>query len=273
MQKVKSEKLPFGTKEFAESNFNYMNHCEMNCLYCYAKVFAVRFNRIQSPEEWKEMTPNMEVINANYRKRQGRIMFPSAHNITSNGFKYCVIVLKKLLKAGNNVLIVSKPEPDYPCILKLQQILQPYRSQVEFRLTITSNNQKRIDFWEPRASSFDERLEALLTTSLYGYKTSVNIEPYLDKNPITLIKKVAPFSQEIWWGFMNWINWLPKINPILDQALLKEKMQYIKEISSWSNVQKIVENLKQLPEETRTKIRFKDSIKRMYRNKGLEVKI
>ena len=82
MQEVKSEKHPFGTKEFAESNVNPMSKCELNCLYCYGKIFALRFGRIEDPEEWKDMKPNMKVINANYRKRQGRIMFPSAHNIT-----------------------------------------------------------------------------------------------------------------------------------------------------------------------------------------------
>jgi len=274
MQKVKTEKIPFGTKEFAESNINPMkNGCEFNCLYCYAKIFALRFGRIQSPEEWKDMKPNMEVIKASYRKRQGRIMFPSAHNITTNCFDSCVIVLKKLLKSGNDVLIVSKPEPDFPCILNLLQILQPYKSQVEFRFTITSNKQERLTYWEPNASSLDDRLNALLITSLHEYLTSVNIEPYLDKNPIPLIKMVAPFSSEIWLGFMNWIGWLPKINPNIDQEILQKKMQYIREISSWTNVQKIVENIKQLPEEIRVKIRFKDSIKRMYKKRGLKIDI
>ena len=177
------------------------------------------------------------------------------------------------MKSGNDVLIVSKPEPDFPCVLTLLQILQPYKSQVEFRFTITSNKQERLAYWEPNASSLDDRLNALLITFLQGYLTSVNIEPYLDKNPIPLIKKVAPFSSEIWLGFMNWIGWLPKINPNIDQELLQEKMRYIREISSWSNVQKIVQNLRGLPEDIRLKIRFKDSIKRMYKRKGLEAKI
>lgn len=273
MQEVKTKKIPFGTKQFAESNVNYMINCELDCFYCYGKIFALRFGRIQSPEEWKDMKPNMKVINANYRKRQGKIMFPSAHNITSNYFEYCIIVLKKLLRSGNEVLIVSKPEPDIPCILKLLQILRPYKSQVEFRFTITSNNNEQLKFWEPNASSLDDRLNALFLTFNQRYLTSANIEPYLDKNPIPLIKKVAPFSSEIWLGFMNWVGWLPKINPTIDPTILSEKIQYIKKISSWSNVQKIVENLKQLHEDIRSKIRFKDSIKRMYKKRGLEAKI
>ncbi len=271
MQEVKTEKLPFGTKEFAESNVNPMRGCELNCVYCYAKIFALRFERLDTPEEWKDMQPNMKVINANYRKRQGRIMFPSSHNITSNNFKYCIIVLKKLLKSGNEVLLVSKP--DIRCTLELLKILQPYKSQVEFRFTITSNNQERLKFWEPNAPSLDDRLNALFLTYHQGYLTSVNIEPSLDKNPITLIKKVAPFASEIWYGIMNWLNWLKKINPDIDNTLLSEKIRYIQKISSWSNIQKIIENLKQLPEDIRSKIRFKDSIKRLLKKKGLEVKI
>lgn len=248
-----------------------MTGCELDCLYCYAKIFALRFERLDPPEEWKDMKPNMKVINANYRKRQGRIMFPSAHNITINNFEYCILVLKKLLKSGNKILIVSKP--DIMCTHSLLNLLYPYKSQIEFRFTITSNNPERLEFWEPNAPPLEERLNALYITFHREYKTSTNIEPYLDKNPITLIKKVAPYSSEIWLGFMNWVNWLPKINPTLNQTLLTEKIQYIKKISSWSNVQKIVENLKQLPEDIRSKIRVKDSIKRMYKKRGLEVKL
>jgi len=72
---------------------------------------------------------------------------------------------------------------------------------------------------------------------------------------------------------MNHLGWLPKLNPDLDPNLLQEKIEYIKKISSWTNIQKIVENLKQLPIEIKGKIRFKDSIKRMYQKKGLEVSI
>jgi len=269
MQKVKTEKIPFGTKEFAESNVNSMINCEEDCLYCYAKIFALRFGRITDPDEWKDMKPNKKVINANYRKREGRIMFPSAHNITPNNFDDCIIVLKKLLQSGNEVLIVSKP--DLQCTLSLLKILQPYKSQVELRYTITSINPERLKYWEPNASSLEERLNALSLSQ--GYVTSVNIEPYLDENPIPLIRTVAPYSSEIWLGFMNWIGWLPKINPTLDQEILQEKMHYIRKISSWTNVQKIVQNLKLLPEDIRVKIRFKDSIKRMYKKRGLEVKI
>lgn len=270
MQKA-SEKLPFGTKEFARSNVNPMIHCSLNCRYCYAKLFALRFKRIESAEEWQKEVPNMKVIDKNFRNRKGWIMFPSSHNINASNFEYCIIVLKKLLKAGNNVLIVIKP--DVRVIISLLQILQSYKSQALFRFTITTNNTKRKAFWEPNAPSLDDSLNSLLMTFAKGYETSVNIEPFLDKNPITLIKKVEPYVTEtIWLGKMNHLGWLPKLNLDLDPILLQDKIEYIRKISSWTNIQKIVENIKLLPEDVRDKIRFKDSIKRMHQKRGLEVK-
>jgi len=177
MQKA-SEKLPFGTKEFAKSNVNPMIHCSLNCRYCYAKLFALRFKRIESAGEWQNEVSNMNVIEQNFRERKGWIMFPSAHNINPSNFEYCIIVLKKLLKANNKVLIVIKP--DVRVIIPLLQILQPYKSQIIFRFTITTNNQKRKAFWEPNAPSLDDSLNSLLMAFTKGYETSVNIEPFLE---------------------------------------------------------------------------------------------
>jgi len=100
------------------------------------------------------------------------------------------------------------------------------------------------------------------------FETSVLIEPYLDPDPTKIIMKVAPHvSNTIWFGKMNYI----KVNGLSEEE--KPFYNYQRRISSWSNIQKIVENLKQLPEDIRSKIRFKDSIKRMYKKRGLEVKI
>jgi hypothetical protein len=69
------------------------------------------------------MEPNFKAINKGYRKIKNDdpnlydYMFPSSHDILPEILDNYLIVLKKLLKAGNSVLIVSKPWPF--CIEKI----------------------------------------------------------------------------------------------------------------------------------------------------------
>jgi len=268
MQEVKSRKITSGTKEWADSNVNCYYGCPINCGYCYAKKSWEHYRKKRGypPKEWDKPEPNFKAINQNYKKRKGRIMFPTSHDITPETLEYCLIILEKLLKPGNEVLITSKPDPE--CILAIINKFEQNKSQIQFRFTITSNNEKRLLFWEPNAPSFIERLDSLFIAFIRGFKTSVSMEPSLDENPIIVIKKVAPFiTESIWLGIMNYI----KAQGITEEE--KPYYKYQRKISSWSNVQKIVENLKQLPEEIRSKIRLKDTIVKMYRKRGLEAKI
>lgn len=129
-------------------------------------------------------------------------------------------------------------------------------------------NKARLAFWEPNAPSFDDRMNSLMIASLKEFKTSVSIEPYLDLDPTNIILKVAPYcSRSIWLGIMNYI----KVNGITEEE--KPYYDYQRKISSWSHVQKIVEKIKLLPEDVKSKIRIKDSIVKMYKKHGIEVKI
>ena len=132
-QKVKKG---FGVGEWADSSVNCYFGCSNDCNYCYAKRMAIRFGRINNPEEWKIMKPNMKAIEKGYGIRNGRIMFPTSHDITIESYEACVIVLKKLLDAGNEVLITTKAS--LTLITKLIAELNDYKEQIQFRITITS---------------------------------------------------------------------------------------------------------------------------------------
>ena len=218
------------------------------------------------------MEPNFKAINKGYRKIKNDdpnlydIMFPSAHDILPEILDNFLIVLKKLLKAGNSVLIVSKPWPY--CIEKIINMVKKYRDKIGFRFTITSFSKNRLDFWEPNAPGYSDRLNSLLIAFMKGFKTSVSIEPFLDSDPTKVIMKVAPHvSNTIWVGKMNYI----KANGLSDEE--KPFYEYQRRISSWSNIQKIVEKIKLLLEDIKSKIRLKDSIVNMYEKNGLEVVI
>ena len=249
MEKTKSA-IPTGTKEWASSNVNILSGCSHNCRYCYAKKMALRFGR-KTEDSWKIMELCQEKLNKNYKKRKGRVMFPSSHDIVPE-FKYeCFEIIEKLLNAGNSILITSKPY--YSIIKELCEMFQDYRNKIQFRFTITSLNNELLNFWEEGAPTFEERLEALKHAYKMKFKTSVSIEPFLDHDPVPLVKKLYPFiSETIWIGKMNYID----RKDTQDREF--EFYDAIRENNRINNIQEIINKLKQFK-----KVRYKDSIKKL----------
>ena len=103
-------KTTSGTKEWADYNVNCVKGCANNCKYCYAKMMAIRFGRA-TEETWKDMSIREEMVQKRFRKYNGRVMFPSSHDIVDiPEFKEaCFTVLRHLLDVGNEVLVTTKP--------------------------------------------------------------------------------------------------------------------------------------------------------------------
>lgn len=262
MSKCDKYKITSGTKEWADTNVNCYFGCSNDCRYCYAKKMAIRFKR-KTENNWKVMIPNEKVIVKNYKKRHGRVMFPSSHDITPKSLDNCIIVLKRLLKAENEVLITTKP--NYSCIKKICDSFTEYKSLIQFRFTITSLNNELLKFWEPNAPSYEERLESLKYAYHAGFKTSVSIEPFLDKNPIPLIRQLSPYvSESIWLGKMNYIR--------RNSFQGKDKKYYdlIRENYGIENINLLLNEIEQI---TDCRINLKDSIKillsRYYKDKSI----
>ena len=236
-----------GTKEWADWNLNIFKGCPNNCRYCYAKFMALKFKRIKSEEEWQNPVVNKKVFFQKFRKRKGRGMFPTSHDITPSTFTHCGIILLRLLRAGNEVLITTKP--NFSLIKPLCKILKPYKEQIQFRFTITSMNDKLLKYWEENAPNYESRKASLIYAFREGFKTSVSIEPYLDPNPIPLINDIWLYCTEsIWLGIMN-----PKYYkyPIHD----RQNVSFV--------VQEIVETFSVAYPNVLEKLRLKDSIRNM----------
>jgi Phage integrase family len=111
--KAKSE---YGVGEWADWSYNIGIGCKNNCLYCYAKADAVKYNNIANRECWVNEKVNPYKVDIHI-KTDGRVMFPSTHDITPYYLPTYIKTLDNLLKAGNNVLIVSKPHLE--CVQEL----------------------------------------------------------------------------------------------------------------------------------------------------------
>lgn len=192
-----------GTHEWSEITKNIQVGCEHGCLYCFARLDAVsRFKRC-TLEQWNNPVINQKFVDMPHTKKyKGTVMFPSTHDITSKNINECIIILKKLLDVGNNVLIVSKPH--WGCITFLCEVLTKYKEQIMFRFTIGSASNDVLAFWEPNAPNLTERLECLHYAHKYGYKTSVSCEPMLDAWPHHVYVACEEYvTDTIWFGKMR----------------------------------------------------------------------
>lgn len=192
-----------GTMEWAEVTENICRGCPNNCLYCYAANNADRFGQ-RDRKDWsrEEFTKRAEM--KSYPARDGVVMFPSSHDITPFNVDACVRVMRLILKAGNRLLVVSKPR--LACVGKVIEGIKPWREQILFRFTIGSTNESCCAFWEPGAPAPVERIASLFAAHRCGFRTSVSIEPMLEgtAGAVDVVRTVKPFvTDTIWIGKMN----------------------------------------------------------------------
>jgi site-specific DNA-methyltransferase (adenine-specific) len=184
-------------QDWADKGINISKGCSNNCRYCYAREESVRRHG-NVYENWTSEQLNQKMIKKGWRLTTKKLMFPTTHDITPGTYDACESVLKKLLKAGNEVLVVSKPRFDL--IEKLCDALEPYKARVMFRFTISARNNEILSFWEPNAPSYEDRVDALIIAHSKGFRTSVSIEPMLDPTDIKgLVEDLRPYTSDSMW--------------------------------------------------------------------------
>jgi DNA repair photolyase len=243
-----------GTKEWAEHNFNCFQGCSHDCVYCYARGMALRFRRVSSAAQWPKEQLRPKMLDKGWRKRRGRIMFPTTHDITPDNLRACESVLVKMLEAGNEILIVSKPHLE--CIKRLCKTLTPFRGKVMFRFTIGLMDERLRALWEPGAPSFGERLASLRHAYWAGFTTSVSCEPLLEPwNARKLVDRLSPFvTDSIWIGKIN------NLRRCVGWKLLEDHPDLLR-LEEWQTDEKVREVAKGM--KGLSLIKWKDSYKKV----------
>lgn len=210
---------------------------------------AIRFGRA-TEETWKDMSIREEMLQKRFRKYNGRVMFPSSHDIVDipEIKKACFTVLGNLLQSDNEVLVTSKPK--LSVVKDITNEFGTFKDNIQFRFTITSIHDETLSFWEPNAPNYQDRFESLVLAYKEGFKTSVSIEPFLDEDPVPLVHELSSYvTESIWIGPMNYMprkNIRPKDVPEYDR---------VRNIKRKENLMKIYDALLDVPN-----IRFKDSM-------------
>jgi DNA repair photolyase len=119
MTKPNLQERKTGTREWAEETRNLYVGCRHDCKYCYARANALRFGRIESADQWTNMSINKNAAtymnqskNTIRARNPRRIMFPSTHDLFPEHLDVVTGALKSWLESENQVLIVTKPHCD-----------------------------------------------------------------------------------------------------------------------------------------------------------------
>jgi hypothetical protein len=161
---------------------------------------AIRFKR-KTSDTWKDEEP-VSMKGKSFRKRDGRIMIPSSHDITPGNIDLALEVMGKLLKNENELLIVTKPH--FSCVKRIVDQFEDFKSAIQMRFTIGSVSDDVLKLWEPGATGFGDRLKSLRYAYKHGYSTTISAEPLLDETPDALYDALHPYvTGSIWIGKMN----------------------------------------------------------------------
>jgi DNA repair photolyase len=113
-----------------------------------------------------------------------------------------------------------------------------------------------LSYWEPNATSYEERKRSLAFAYEQGFNTSVSVEPMLDSPKIDdLVEDLLPLVKDaIWIGKMNHIADFGKGA----KGKLKNAIKIIEENQTDEKILEIYDRYKENP-----KIKWKDSIKKI----------
>ena len=250
---MEKKDLKFGTKEWAPHNFNFMNGCSNDCVYCYAKEMAIRFKR-KTSENWKE-EETVSLKGKSFNKKDGNIMFPSSHDITPGNIELALTIIEKLLESNNTLLIVTKP--NFQCIKSIINKFEDKKNNIFFRFTIGSSQNTVLQLWEPNAPNFTDRFSSLKLAYNKGFSTSISCEPLLDNKFDVLYNIVEPYiTDSIWIGKMNMASRRVKVNT--NSTFPIEK---IDELTNWQSDKNIIDLY--IKYKDNPKIQWKESIKKV----------
>ena len=218
-----------GDKEWGKFQMNFMVGCPNDCNYCFPKAWSCRVGR-KTADTWKIEIPRLNVSDCKFKKMDGVIMFPESHDISISNMDNAFELLRKMLVVGNSVFFITKAH--FKVIEKLCNEFTEYKDNLLVCITIGSTNSQTLKFWEPGASNFEERFEALKLAYNSGYKTMVSAEPMLDKNIDELIETLSPYvTNDIWIGKINNLRSTLSINGCKDL----ETQQKADELEQWQN--------------------------------------
>ena len=190
----------------ADYCINPYTGCSHACRYCYAS-FMKRFTGHTEPwGDFVDVKINAPQILQRQLKRasKGSVMISSVTDVyqpVEGNYKLTRQCLEILLPYQFPVFILTKS----PLVLRDMDLLRQFED-IEVGITITTDNDKMREIFEPKAPTIEARINALRTLHENNIKTYVFIGPALPMDPETLCKKIFPYVHHVLIDRMNYTS-------------------------------------------------------------------
>ena len=197
--------------------------CSHGCRYCYA-TFMKRFTGHGEPwgsfVDAKINTP--EILQRQMKKApRGNIMLSSVtdpYQPVENQYKLTRRCLEVLLDYQFPVSILTKSS----LVLRDLDLIKRFK-EAEVGITITTDDDKIRQIFEPNAPAIETRIHALKELSENGVETYAFIGPLLPLNPEALAEKMGPYIQSV---LIDRMNYASKTRKIYEARKLKPWLEY-----------------------------------------------
>ena len=197
--------------------------CSHGCKYCYA-TFMKRFTGHMEP--WGSFV-DVKINAPEVLRRQlknaprGNVMISSVtdpYQAIENQFKITRRCLEVLLEFQFPVSILTKSS----LVLRDLDLIKKFK-EMEVGITITTDDDKIREIFEPNAPSIESRIHALKELSEDGVKTYAFIGPLLPMNPEALAEKIGPYIQSV---LIDRMNYASKTSKIYESRKLKQWLDF-----------------------------------------------
>ena len=191
----------------ADYCINPYTGCSHACRYCYAS-FMKKFTGHTEPwGDFVDIKINTPQILQRQLKRaqKGSVMLSSvtdAYQPVEAKYKLTRQCLEILLPYQFPVFILTKS----PLVLRDMDLIKQF-DDIEVGITITTDNEKMREIFEPKAPTIEARINALKTLHENNIKTYAFIGPALPmENPEALCEKIFPYVNYVYIDRMNYTS-------------------------------------------------------------------
>lgn len=185
--------------------------CQINCKYCYARLFMRRYSGHHEPwGEFVDVKINApEVLRRQLERAPKGVVWISSvcdpYQAPEATYEMTRRCLKELVLKQFPVNIQTKST----LVLRDLDLLQEFE-RIEVGMTITTDNEKTARAFEPGAPPVKERLKALGKIHSLGIRTFAFVGPLLPGNPEKLAGRLEGKVDKIFVDKMNYMNSIKK---------------------------------------------------------------
>ncbi len=181
--------------------------CQVNCRYCYARLFMKRYSGHKEPwGEFVDVKINApEVLRKQLqRAKRGTVWISSVcdpYQPLEVKYEITRRCLKELLEKQCPINVQTKSK----LVLRDLDLLKNFR-EIEVGFTITTSDEKIARFFEPGAASVSDRMKSLERLHASGIRTFAFIGPLLPGNPEKLVADLDGLIDRVFIDRMNYLN-------------------------------------------------------------------